>query len=96
MLKFGTALYQSRYHIFLQRKALLLNTNEGELFEAVIKKVLTNHNVKELVCNLGLAIQFLDFKAFKRLAFVYCVKFFLELIEDPRHRSGVSFIIVQF
>ena len=57
---------------------------------------MTDYKVKELVGYLSLAVQLYDFKAFKRLTSIHCVYFVFELIEDPRHRSGVSLSIVDF
>ena len=49
MLKIGTALSQPWDHIIFKGEALLLYVMKGKLFEAVICKVLTHHEVKELI-----------------------------------------------
>ena len=87
MLELGAALYNSRHHILLKRETLLSHSTEDKLFEAVVSEVLAHHKVKELVDHLRLAIHLHNFEAFKRLAFVYSVKFFFELIKDPWHGS---------
>ena len=96
MLKVITALYQPRNNILFKREALLSHFIEGKLFEAVISEFLTYNTVKELVHHLRLAVQFFDLKPFKGLTLIYFVDLFLEFIEDPRHRSGVSLSIVDF
>ena len=85
MLDVDTALYQPRHHIILNWKALLTQLIKGKLFETVFSKVLTNHKVNYLVHNFSLAVQVLDFKAFKLLALIYFVELQLKLIRDPRH-----------
>ena len=57
---------------------------------------MTYNTVKELVHHLRLAVQFFDLKPFKGLTLIYFVDLFLEFIEDPRHRSGVSLNIIDF
>ena len=66
MLKAGAALYQPLHHIIFEREAILSHTIDDELFEAVVLEVLTRHEVKELIGNRRLAVQFFDFKALKR------------------------------
>ena len=87
MLKVNAALCKSCYYIFLKWEALLRQSIEYKLFEAILSEVLANHKVKELVDYLRLAVQFNDFKAFERLAFVNSIEFIFELIKDPWYRS---------
>ena len=87
MLELGAALYHSRHQILLKRETLLSDSTEDKLFEAILSEVLANHKVKELVDYLRLAVQFNDFKAFERLAFVNSIEFIFELIKDPWYRS---------
>ena len=57
---------------------------------------MTHHKVKKLVSYRRLAVQYLDFKAFKRLTLINAVDFLLKLIEEPRHRISKSLNIVDF
>ena len=50
------ALCQPLDHIVFKREALHMYTTYDKLFEAVVSEVLTDHEVKELVCNLRLAV----------------------------------------
>ena len=95
MLKAGAALCQPRYHVIFEREALLFHVINDYLFKAAILEVLTRHQVKELVCYCGLAVQPSDWKALKRLSLVYLVEFILDFNKDPRHLLLVSHITVE-
>ena len=95
MLEVGAALNQPRYHIIFEREALPLHFIDDKLFKAAIFKVLTCHQVKELVCNCGLTVQAFNVKALKRQSFVYFVDFLLNFFKYPRHLSAVSHITVE-
>ena len=96
MLELSAALYQPRNNIIFKREALLLHVIKSKLFEAVVSEVLTHHEVKELVDNLGFAVQFYDFKACEGLTLVYLVEFIVEFFNDPWHRSRKGFNIIDF
>ena len=96
MLKAAAALCQPRQHIFFERKALLFHISEYKLFEAVIRQILTHHKIEELVGYWGLAVQIVNVKVLKRLTSIHTFELILELVEDPRYRSWMNLIIVDF
>ena len=96
MLKMVAALRQSLNHIIFQREALKFQIIDGQLFEAIVSEILTDHIVKELIRHIRLAFQSYNYKAFKRQTLLYFVELLLKFINNPRHLSFMNQYIVDF